>query len=59
MIDGKYQSIPLNQDGRRWSKELGLFLGINDDQLRFFTADGLLVPTPSEVALQYSIEPEA
>ena len=56
LIDGKYQSIPLNQDGRRWSKELGLFLGIDDNQLRFFTADGLLVPTPSEAALQYSFQ---
>ncbi len=58
LIDGKYQSIPINQDGCRWSKELGLYLGINDNQLRFFTADGLLVPTPLELVLQYSIEPE-
>jgi uncharacterized protein involved in exopolysaccharide biosynthesis len=27
---------------------LGLYLGIHDDKLRYFTVDGQLVPTPDE-----------
>ncbi|NEQ25412.1 MAG: Uma2 family endonuclease, partial [Microcoleus sp. SIO2G3] len=34
------------------SQQLQLYLGIHQQQLRFFTAKGELVPTPEEVALQ-------
>jgi hypothetical protein len=33
-----------------WSQQLGLYLGIHQEQLRFFTTEGQLVPTPEEVA---------
>ena len=33
-----------------WSHQLGLYLGIYQGLLRFFTRDGLLVPTPEETA---------
>ncbi len=29
---------------------MGLYLGVDRQQLRFFTAEGELVPTPEEVA---------
>ncbi|MBE9075586.1 Uma2 family endonuclease, partial [Microcystis sp. LEGE 08355] len=35
-----------------WSEELGLYLGIFDRKLRYFTVDGQLVPTPQEAELQ-------
>jgi len=35
-----------------WSEQLGLYLGIFDRKLRYFTADGQLVPTPQEAELQ-------
>jgi hypothetical protein len=31
---------------------LELYLGIHDQQLRYFTPDEMLVPTPKEAALQ-------
>ncbi len=35
-----------------WSQQLGLYLGINEGLLRFFTPDKQLVPTPEETAEQ-------
>lgn len=35
-----------------WSQQLGLYLGIHQGLLRFFTADGEIVPTPEEAAQQ-------
>ena len=35
-----------------WSQQLELYLGIHEQKLRFFTAVGLLVATPMEVAQQ-------
>ena len=37
---------------KRWSEELGLFLGIENHQLRYFTPEGELVASPQEAALQ-------
>ena len=42
--DGEYVEIPLTNEGWRWSGELGLYLGVYEQQLRYFTVDGLLVP---------------
>lgn len=50
LVDGLYQPIPLTDQGWRWSEPLGLYLGIHQEQLRFFTAEGALVPTPEESA---------
>jgi len=50
LVDGHYESIEPNAQGLLWSQQLQLFLGIHEDQLRFFTAEGQLVPTPEESA---------
>jgi Uma2 family endonuclease len=48
----QYEEIPFTTSGKCWSEELELFLGIHNQQLRYFTADEMLVPTPKEAALQ-------
>jgi len=35
-----------------WSEALGLFLGLHQGQLRYFTPDKQLALTPEEAALQ-------
>ncbi len=52
LIEGQYQAISPNEQGYLWSEQLGLYLGIFDRKLRYFTADGQLVPTPQEAELQ-------
>lgn len=44
----QYQPIIANEQGWLWSHQLQLYLGILNEQLRFFTPDGDLVPTPEE-----------
>jgi Uma2 family endonuclease len=51
LLRGHYQALQPNAEGRLWSQQLELFLGVQDNKLRFFTADGQLVPTPAEAAL--------
>jgi Uma2 family endonuclease len=48
--NGEYGEIQPNEQGRLWSKQLQLFLGIHEQNLRFFTPEGELVPTPKESA---------
>lgn len=50
LVDGKYQPLEPNAEGQLWSQQLGLYLGVDQQKLRFFTAEGELVPTPEEVA---------
>ena len=50
LMNGTYESIPATESGWRWSEQLGLYLGTHDRQLRFFTPEGSLVPTPEEQA---------
>jgi Uma2 family endonuclease len=50
LMDGEYQALPENSQGHLWSQQLNLFLGIHQEQLRFFSAAGELVPTPEESA---------
>ena len=52
LLDGEYQPLEFNSQGLLWSQQLQLYLGIYQRQLRFFTAEGELVPTPEEVAEQ-------
>jgi Uma2 family endonuclease len=52
LSQARYQPIACNDSGWLWSEQLALFLGIQDAQLRFFDADGQLVPTPNERAVQ-------
>ena len=46
LVGGTYEPIPTNRAGHRWSRQLNLYLGTHESQLRFFTPDGQLVPTP-------------
>ena len=50
LVDGKYQPLEANDKGHLWSEQLGLYLGINERLLRYFTIEGELVATPEEVA---------
>jgi Uma2 family endonuclease len=50
LVDGTYQPLEPNSEGQLWSQQLGLYLGVIQQKLRFFTAEGELVPTPEEVA---------
>ncbi|TRU73885.1 MAG: Uma2 family endonuclease, partial [Microcystis viridis Mv_BB_P_19951000_S69] len=38
--------------GWLWSQQLGLYLGLSANKLRYFTPEGELVPTPAEAAQQ-------
>jgi Uma2 family endonuclease len=50
LLEGKYQPIEPTEAGWLWSQELGLYLGVYKGQLRYFTSEGELVPTPEEYA---------
>ena len=52
LIDNKYQSLEPNEKGYLWSEQLGLYLGVHDGLLRYFTSQGELVPTPEETATE-------
>ena len=52
LLDNKYQPLDANSQGWLWSEQLGLYLGVYQDKLRFFTPEGTLVPTPEEFAEQ-------
>ncbi|MBE7385196.1 MAG: Uma2 family endonuclease [Leptolyngbya sp. SIO1E4] len=52
LMDGAYQDLEPNEQGWLWSQQLQLFLGVHENQLRFFTAEGQLVPSPEEVATE-------
>ncbi|MEA5573973.1 Uma2 family endonuclease [Calothrix sp. UHCC 0171] len=52
LLGGEYQPIEPQSQGWLWSQQLGLYLGVTQDKLRFFTPEGDLVPTPEEVAKQ-------
>ncbi|MBD2502055.1 Uma2 family endonuclease [Anabaena azotica] len=52
LVDGEYQPLQPDEQGYLWSQQLGLYLGVHQGLLRFFTADRQLVPTPEETADQ-------
>ncbi len=52
LLDGRYQELEPNANGWLWSQQLELYLGIHDSRVRFFTAEGQLIPTPEEMAQQ-------
>ena len=56
LIQGQYQELQGNEEGWLWSQQLGLYLGIHNSQLRFFTNLGELVLTTEEVATQSQSE---
>lgn len=47
---GTYVPLTPNPQGHLWSDQLQLFLGVYETQLRFFSPQGQLVPTPEEAA---------
>jgi Uma2 family endonuclease len=55
----QYEEIVPNERGWRWSQEVQLYLGIENRQLRWFSPDGQLVPTPQEAELQERLQLEA
>jgi len=52
LIGGTYITIEPTENGRLPSEQLGLELGIHDRQLRWFTAEGDLIPFPEEAERQ-------
>jgi Uma2 family endonuclease len=48
LINGQYEVIAPTQEGYLWSEQLGLYLGISEHQLRWFSAEGQLIPLPEE-----------
>ncbi|WP_017652377.1 Uma2 family endonuclease [Fortiea contorta] len=52
LVDGEYQPLQASEQGYLWSHQLGLYLGIHQGLLRFFTPNGLLVPKPEEIVEQ-------
>jgi Uma2 family endonuclease len=54
----QYQPIEPTSQGWLWSHELELYLGVYERKLRFFTAEGRLVPTPEEAATSERLEKE-
>lgn len=48
--DRQYEAIAANEQGWRWSAELGLYLGMKEGWLRYFAPDGTLVLGPEETA---------
>lgn len=43
LVDGQYQQLAPTSQGWLWSQQLGLYLGIHESRLRFFTSEGQLV----------------
>jgi Uma2 family endonuclease len=48
LVDGQYEPLLPTQQGWLWSEPLQLFLGIDEQQLRWFTAEGVIIPLPEE-----------
>jgi Uma2 family endonuclease len=48
LTHGQYEPITPTETGLLWSERLGLHLGIHERQLRWFTAEGTVIPLPEE-----------
>lgn len=49
---GQYQEIVPNTQGWLWSEQLELYLGVANGMLRYFTADGVIIPNFEEATAQ-------
>ena len=58
LVDGEYQPLQVNAKGYLWSQQLGLYLGIHNKQLRFFTSQQKLVSTLEEIAEELAAKAE-
>jgi len=52
LIDNKYKKIKPTAQGRLWSQELGMYLGVHERFIRYFTVTENLVPTPEEYLIE-------
>jgi len=52
LVNGQYEAIQPTAQNHLPSEQLGLELGIYEQQLRWFTADGELIPLPEEAERQ-------
>lgn len=52
LVGNQYQEILPDVRGWLWSEVLCLYLGVVAGKLRYFTSDGILVPSPEEAAEQ-------
>ncbi len=52
LVNGRYEALESTDTGWLWSDQLQLFLGIHQAQLRWFNAEGQLIPLPEEVERQ-------
>lgn len=66
LVDHSYRPIPPDENGRLWSGQLGIFLGVwpgdyegvEERWVRLFRPDGTLVPTKDEAAEQKAMAEE-
>ena len=52
IVDGQYQELVPTESGWLWSQQLGLYLAVYLDKLRFFAPDKQLVMLPEEESNQ-------
>ncbi|MGB8697844.1 MAG: Uma2 family endonuclease, partial [Thermosynechococcaceae cyanobacterium] len=52
LVGSTYTAIVPNPSGRLSCDQLGLELGIHQQQLRWYTADGVIIPLPEEAEHQ-------
>ena len=52
LLNGKYVELVPNDRGWLWSEQLGLFLGIHEQKLRYFTKSGELALSPEEARVR-------
>ncbi|MEH2290340.1 Uma2 family endonuclease [Nostoc sp.] len=58
LVDGKYQEIQNTTDGRLWSQQLELYLGVYEGKLRFFTTENQLILSSEELVEQERLRAE-
>ena len=59
LVGNEYESISPSENGWYWSQELGLYLGVLENRLRYFTVEGRLILTPEEANLEEIRKAEA
>ena len=59
LVGNEYESISPSENGWYWSQELGLYLGVLESRLRYFTVEGRLILTPEEANLEEIRKAEA
>lgn len=52
LVNGRYEALAPTDAGWLWSDQLELFLGIYERQLRWFSAEGQIIPLPEEAERQ-------